>query len=58
MRFEDDNFYFGDNKLENFLLTFTGWRLILGDLGCAMQMNDGDNYVSGCIVEYALKFII
>jgi serine/threonine protein kinase len=34
--FSDKDLYFGDYKGENFLVTFHGKRLKIGDFGCSM----------------------
>ena len=54
----NDRIYFGDWKPPNLLVSFQGKRFILGDFGCAMQINRGDNFVKGGTQGFSLDSVL
>ena len=50
-------FYFGDYKPENFLVTFEGSELKIGDFGMAMMIKVGrNNYPKGGTPKWCLEW--
>ena len=58
VKFWKDNFYFGDWKPENMLVSFKGKRFILGDFGCSMIMEEEGNHVKGCTPLWCIPQLI
>lgn len=54
VQFFKENFYFGDFKPENFLLTFHGKKIKIGDFGCSFFMQVQENFLKGLSFNYAL----
>lgn len=52
-QFAKENLYFGDYKPENFLITFSGRNVKIGDFGCSLFMQTS-NYLKGLSLKYAL----
>ena len=51
--FRKERIYFGDYKPENFLVTFHGRKVKLGDFGCSFLMQN-TNYLKGLTFAWAL----
>ena len=58
VHFAKQNLCFGDYKKENWLLTFRGKKVKLGDFGCSVFMEEEGNCIKGCTPYYALPEVI
>ena len=46
------NLHYGDWKLDNVLLTFSGKQILIGDLGCSFFKNENENTLKGLTIGY------
>jgi len=58
VKFSKDGIYFGDFKPENFLVTFQGKKIKIGDFGCSYKISGELNMLKGYSMKWAMKEVI